>query len=70
MSEELVPTRVLRFQRGNQNPHIEEEQTTQRQKGNVQKDKQQSTKHTLKTKDRVNNDLMQVEFIYCVVQLK
>jgi hypothetical protein len=40
---------------GNQNPYIEQEQTTQCQwqteKG--QKDKQRSTKHTHKTKDRV-----------------
>ena len=39
---------VWRYQRGNRNPYIEEEQTT---KG--QKDKQQSTKHTNETKDRV-----------------
>jgi hypothetical protein len=32
---------------------IEEEQTTQRPKEKVQKDKQRSTKHTYKTKDRV-----------------
>ena len=38
---------------GNQNPYIEEEQTTQWQKEKVQKDKQRSTKHTYKTKDRV-----------------
>jgi hypothetical protein len=43
--------RVWRYQRGNQNPHIEEEQTTQWQK--AQKDKQRSTKHTYKTNDRV-----------------
>jgi len=30
---------------GNQNPHIEEEQTTQWPKEKVQKDKQRSTKH-------------------------
>jgi len=45
--------RVLRYQRGNQNPYIEEEQTTQWSKEKVQKDKQRSTKHTHKTKDRV-----------------
>ena len=45
--------RVWRYQRGNQNPCIEEEQTTQWQKEKVQKDKQRSTKHTYKTKDRV-----------------
>ena len=38
---------------GNQNPYIEKEQTTQRPKEKVQKDKQRSTKHTHKTKDRV-----------------
>ena len=37
---------------GNQNPYIEE-QTTQWPKEKVQKDKQRSTKHTYKTKDRV-----------------
>ena len=44
--------RVWRYQRGNQNPYIEE-QTTQRPKEKEQKDKQRSTKHTHKTKDRV-----------------
>jgi hypothetical protein len=39
--------------RGNQKPYIEEEQTTQWPKEKVQKDKQRSTKHTYKTKDRV-----------------
>ena len=42
-----------RYQRSNQNPYIEEEQTTQWPKEKVQKDKQRSTKHTYKTKDRV-----------------
>jgi hypothetical protein len=45
--------RVWRYQRGNQNPYIEEEQTTEWPKEKVQKDKQRSTKHTYKTKDRV-----------------
>ena len=45
--------RVLRYQRGNQNPYIEEEQKTQWPKEKGQKDKQRSTKHTYKTKDRV-----------------
>ena len=45
--------RVWRYQRGNQNPYIEEEQTTQRPNEKVQKDKQRSAKHTYKTKDRV-----------------
>ena len=48
-----VERRVCRYQRGNQNPYIEEEQTTQWAKEKVQKDKQRSTKHTYKTKDRV-----------------
>jgi hypothetical protein len=42
-----------RYQRGNQNPYIEEEQTTQWPKEKVHKDKQRSTKHTHKTKDQV-----------------
>jgi hypothetical protein len=45
--------RVWRYQRGNQNPYIEEEQTTQWPTEKGQKDKQRSTKHTYKTKDRV-----------------
>jgi hypothetical protein len=44
---------VCRYQRGNQNLYIEEEQTTQWSKEKAQKDKQRSTKHTYKTKDRV-----------------
>jgi hypothetical protein len=39
----------LQILKGNQNPYIEEEQTTQWPKEKVQKDKQQSTKHTHKT---------------------
>jgi hypothetical protein len=42
-----------RYQRGNQNPYIEEEQTTQWSKEKGQKDKQRYTKHTHKIKDRV-----------------
>ena len=45
--------RAWRYQRGNQNPYIEEEQTTQWPKEKVRKDKLRSTKHTYKTKDRV-----------------
>jgi hypothetical protein len=45
--------RVWRYQRDNQNPYFEEGQTTQWTKEKVQKDKQRSTKHTHKTKDRV-----------------
>jgi hypothetical protein len=42
---------VWRYQRGNQNPYIEEEQTTQWPKEIVQKEKQRSTKHAYETKD-------------------
>jgi hypothetical protein len=35
-----------RYQRGNRNPYIKEEQTIQWPKEKVQKDKQRSTKHT------------------------
>jgi hypothetical protein len=45
--------RVWRYQRGNQNPYIKEEQTTEWPKEKVQKDKQRYTKHTYKTKHRV-----------------
>ena len=50
---ETVLRRDCRYQRGNQNPYIEEEQTTQWPKEKVQKDKQRSTKPIYKTKDRV-----------------
>ena len=50
---EIVLRRVWRYQRGNHNPYIEEEQTTKWPKEKVLKDKQRSTKHTHKTKDRV-----------------
>jgi hypothetical protein len=36
----------LKIPKGNQNPYIEEEQTTQWLKDKVQKDKQRSTKHS------------------------
>ena len=49
----FMTRRVWRYQRGNQNPYIEEEQTTQWPKEKLQKDKQRSTKHTYKAKDRV-----------------
>ena len=47
--------------RGNENPYIEEEQTTQWPKEKVQKDKQRSTKHTYKTKDRVTRTPLKPE---------
>jgi hypothetical protein len=48
---------VWRYLKGKQNPYIEE-QTTQWPKEKVQKDKQRSTKHTPKTKDRVTCTLL------------
>jgi hypothetical protein len=48
---------LRRYQKGNQNPFIEEEQTTQWPKEKVQKDKQRSTKHTHKTKYRVTRTM-------------
>ena len=46
---------------GNQNLYIEEEQTTQWPKVKVQEDKQRSTKHTHKTKDRVTRNYPEME---------
>jgi hypothetical protein len=43
----------LKIPKGNHNPYIEEEQKTQWPKEKVQKDKQRSTRHTYKTKERV-----------------
>jgi hypothetical protein len=45
--------RVWRYQKGNQNPLIEEGHTTQWPKEKGQKEKHRSTKHTHKTKVRV-----------------
>ena len=45
--------RVWKYQRGNHNPYIEEEQATQWPKLKVQKDTQRSTKHKYTTNDRV-----------------
>jgi hypothetical protein len=47
-----------RYQRGNQNPYIEEGQTTQWPTEKRQEDKQRSTKHIYKTKDRVTRTLL------------
>jgi len=41
--EHLPARRVWRYQRGNQNPYVKEEQTTQWAKEKVQKDKQRYT---------------------------
>ena len=58
LSQSCKPTyacerRVWRYQRGNQNLYIAEEQATQWLKEKVQKDKQRSTKQTHNPKDRV-----------------
>ena len=45
--------RAWRYQRDNQKPYIEEEQTAQWPKEKEQKDKQRSTKYTYKTNDRI-----------------
>jgi len=45
-----------RYQGGNQNLYIEKEETTQWLKEKGHKDKQRSTKHTYKTKDRVTRN--------------
>ena len=42
-----------RYQRGNQNQYIEDEQTTHWPKEKVQKYKKRSAKHTHKAKDRL-----------------
>jgi len=55
------PRRVWRYQSSNQNPYIEEEQTTQCPKEKVQKDKQRSKKHTHNTKDRVTRTPLKIE---------
>ena len=43
----------LKIPKGQSESYIEKEQTTQGPREKVQKDKQRSTKHTYKTKDRV-----------------
>jgi hypothetical protein len=52
-TKKTTTKKSLKIPKGNQNPYIEEEQTTQWPKEKVQKNKQRSTKHTYKTKDRV-----------------
>jgi hypothetical protein len=49
--------RVWRYQRGNQNPYIEEEKTTEK----VLKDKQRSTKHRYQTKDQATQTPLKPE---------
>ena len=60
----LKPLCQEEFEDANQNPYIEEEQTTQWPKEEVQKDKQLSTKHTYKTKDRVTRTPLKQTMIY------
>ena len=45
--------KIPKYQRGYQNPYIDEGQTTQWQKETGRKDKQRPTTHTHTTKDRV-----------------
>ena len=54
----------IRYQRGNQNPYIEEQQKTQRPKEKAQMDKQRSIKHTQKTSLR---DLPLIFAFYCYI---
>ena len=64
--ETLYTKSVGRYQRGfNQNPYIEEEQTTQWPKERVQNDKQRFTKHRHKTKDRVTRTLLKPGMSSC-----
>ena len=63
VKDRAIGRRVWWYQRCNQNPQIEEEQTTQWPKEKVQNDKQQSTKHTHKTKDRV----IRTPVYYCII---
>ena len=51
--DQSISIRRVKIPKEYQNPYIEEEQTTQWPKEKVQKDKQRSTKHAYKTKDRV-----------------
>ena len=59
----IIRRRVWKYQRDNQNPYIKE-QTTQWPKEKVQKDKQRSTKHTYKTKDRVTRTPLHLYILY------
>ena len=56
--------KIWRYQRGNQNLYIEEEQTTQWPKEKVQKGKQRSIKHIHKTKDRVTRTPLKTGCIF------
>ena len=54
----------LKYQRGNQNPYNEEEQTTQWPNEKGQNDKQRSTKQTHKTKDRVTRSPLKTKLAW------
>ena len=69
MAKDKQPSRSRRYQRGNQNPYIEEEQTTQWPKDKVQMDKQRSTKHTHKTKDRGTRTPLKTGCVFLMVYL-
>ena len=55
-----IHKKSLKIQRDNQNLYIEEEQTTKWPKEKGQKNKQRSTKHTHKTKDRVSRTPLKI----------
>jgi len=59
----------LKIPRDNKNPYIEEEQTTQWPKEKVQKDKQRSTKHTHKIKDRVKRTPLNLTIVVVTLQI-
>jgi hypothetical protein len=54
----------LKISKGNQNPHIEEGQTTQCPKEKGQNEKQRPANHTHKTKDRVTRTIPSTEVDY------
>ena len=53
--------RVWRYQRGNQNPYIEDENATQLPQEYGPKDRQRSRKHTHKIKDRVTRTPLKIK---------
>jgi hypothetical protein len=55
----MICKKSLEIPKGQSESYIEEEQTTQWPKEKVQKDKQRSTKHAYKTKDRVTRTPLQ-----------
>ena len=57
----------LKIPKGNQNLYIKKEQTTQWPKEKRQQDKQRSTKHTHKNKDRVTRTQLKYVFLNCLL---